>query len=151
MAVAVDFALVLDRLFPGENPHPMACSPGVTYADLANEKWRGSRPIPSEVELQAAWDQIQAEQPELFNPVLAQKKDAKAALTKTDAAAIRSRSSSRLQLKTLRAFCNALLGRLVTNGTITQQQADNIKSQIPAWAVFQAQLSAEIDADVANG
>lgn len=58
----MDFILIFDRLFPGENVSPR-CADG-TYADIA-ATWRGSGPIPSEAECQTEWNAILAEMPEL--------------------------------------------------------------------------------------
>lgn len=83
--------------------------------------------------------------------LLQEREAAKSNIVGVDASAIRFRAPARLELKILKGFSDALLARLVANARITQAQADNIKAQIPTWVEFQTQLSAEIDADVANG
>lgn len=58
----MDFILIFERLFPGENVSPRACDG--TYAEIA-ATWRGSAPIPTLQECEAEWDAILLERPEL--------------------------------------------------------------------------------------
>ncbi len=108
----MDFLLVFARLFPGENVHPRAADVGVSYDDLANGKWRGSRPIPSLEECQAAWAAILTERPELSLPTdrlqaAVNKQAAQQALAGTSPADFRFRALARLLYRNVPALRNA--------------------------------------------
>lgn len=57
----MDIPQVLDRLRPGQDWGPCSQTHS-TYTDLART-WRGTDPVPTLQEMEAAWVQIQAEAP----------------------------------------------------------------------------------------
>lgn len=145
----MDFVLVFDRLFPGENVHPRVCEAGITYADLANSKWRGSRPIPSPAECQAAWGAILAERPELSLPADQRRAAAdKRAAKQPDRSpqGRRDRAAYRVLLRA-GAKHNALCALLAGKGMLTPAEAASVRLAITTLEDFVAAVAAEIDND----
>ena len=151
----MDFQLIFNRLFPGENVHPRICEGNITYAGLANEKWRGSKTIPSLAECQAAWDAILAEQPELALPIdqrqaVIDKRAAKDAMTHTMPLVRLMRSSDRVTYRSVvqvRKAFNDLLDILAQGRFPTAQEKANLHLPIMTWAQAKQVVQAEIDND----
>jgi hypothetical protein len=145
----MDFVLVFDRLFPGENVHPRVCEKGITYADLANDKWRGSGLIPSLADCQAAWSAILAERPELSLPLDLQKVAlAKQAAKQPDSSpqGRRDRAAYRVLLRAC-AKHNSLVALLAAKGTLTVAGAASVRLAVTTLDDFQAAVATEIDND----
>lgn len=154
----MDFQLIFNRLFPGENVHPRLCEGNITYAGLANDRWRGSKPIPSLADCQAAWDAIVAERPELALPAdqrqtVIDKRAAKDAMTYTSPLFRLMRSSDRVTYKSIiqiRKAFNDLLDILALGRLPTAQEVASLKLQIRTWSQLKQATQAEIDTDDPN-
>lgn len=151
----MDFQLIFNRLFPGENVHPRLCEGNITYAGLANDRWRGSRPIPSLAECQAAWDAIIAEQPELALPIdqrqaVIDKQAAKDAMTHASPLVRLMRSSDRVTYQSViqvRQAFNNLLAILAQGRFPTTQEAASLQLSIRTWAQLKQATQNVIDTE----
>lgn len=112
----IDFAIVLDQMFPGENVSPRSHEVGVTYAQIASS-WRGKSAIPSLQVFQSSWDTYLAAHPEygLTGDALA-KADAKSRLGSQDSTARLNRAILRVLAqftgKTFAQTKNAIMAAL---------------------------------------
>lgn len=143
----MDFQLIFNRLFPGENVHPRLCEGNITYAGLANDRWRGSKPIPSLADCQVAWNAIVAERPELALPVdqrqtVIDKRAAKQPSSTPQGR--RDRAAYRVLLRA-GAKHNALVALLAGKGVLTPAEAGAARLSVTTLDDFQAAVAAEID------
>lgn len=151
----MDFVLVFDRLFPGENVHPRLCEGSIAYADLANDRWRGSKPIPSLADCQTAWNAIIAERPELALPPDQQKaaidkRSAKDLMSHTTPLVRLMRSSDRVTYQSViqvRQAFNGLLAILAQGRFPTTQEASALKLPIRTWAQLKQATQNVIDSE----
>jgi hypothetical protein len=151
----MDFALIFARLFPGENVHPRAADVGITYADLANAKWRGSSPIPSLADCQSAWDAILVDHPELALPIDQQqaaidKRSTKDLMSHTTPLVRLMRSSDRVTYQSViqvRQAFNGLLAILAQGRFPTTQEASALKLPIRTWAQLKQATQNVIDSE----
>lgn len=154
----MDFQLIFNRLFPGENVHPRICESNITYNDLANNKWRGSSPIPSLTDCQQTWNTILVERPELTLPVneqkvVADKQAAKDAMTHSTPLVRLMRCSDRITYKSIvqvRQAFNDLLDILAQGRFPTAQEKTSLKLPIRTWSQLKQATQAEIDNDDSN-
>lgn len=145
----MDFQLIFNRLFPGENVHPRLCEGNITYAGLANEKWRGSQPIPSLADCQAAWAAILVDMPELALPPDRQKAAIDKRIAKQPSSAPQGRRDRAAYRVLLRAGAkhNSLVAMLAGKGVLTPAEAGAARLSVTTLDDFQAAVAAEIDND----
>ncbi len=137
----MDMVLILDRLKIPNADRGSCAQSDATYNQMV-AAWVGPSTPPTLVQVQAAWDAIILENPELVLTGIEQmkaldRKQAIIGMTSSSPDAVRERAESLYNYqahKEMRNAFNNLLDLLVTKGTITAAQATARKLTVPTRA-----------------